>query len=337
MGKVSTPNIEIGKPTLDLMKQSLVWDDHLCMPLRPDDTSFLVELKRVKASGVDIISLNIGFDLVPWENGIKMLSTFRHWVKARPKDYILIETVDDVKLAREANKLGIMFDLEGGCGIDDHLPMIELYYDLGVRWMLFAYNLNNSLAGGCQDNNMGFTDFGRDVICEMERVGMGICCSHISHQAVMEVLDVVTKPVIFSHSNPKAICGHYRSIEDEAMIGCAKTGGLVAINGIGDLMGNNDASTEHFLRHIDYSVGLIGADHVGLGTDYVFDEAELMNFIKNNPKRFDPECYSDKFNMVAPEQIPEIAEGLLKVNYKEEEVKKILGENHLRVAKEVWK
>jgi membrane dipeptidase len=243
----------------------------------------------------------------------------------------------DIERARTENKLGIMFDLEGGNAIDGHLPMIELYYDLGVRWMLFAYNLNNDLAGGCQDNNMGLTDFGREVISEMERVGMGICCSHISQQAIMETLEVVTKPIIFSHSNPKEICGHYRSITDEAMLGCAKVGGLVAINGIGDLMGNNDASTDNYLRHLDYAVGLIGPDHVGLGTDFVFDEAELIEYITNNPDRFDPKHYSDHFNMVCPEQLPEITEGMLKMNYSERDVKKILGGNHLRIAKEVWK
>ena len=337
MGVVNIINPNITERTRTLMASALVWDDHLCMPLRPEDETFLPKLTRVKDAGVNIASLNIHFDLIHWENAVKLISTFRRWVKMRPKNYILIETIEDVKEAQTTDKLGVMFDIEGGNALDDHLPMIELYYDLGVRWMLFAYNLNNKLAGGCQDNNMGLTDYGKEVIREMERVGMGICCSHISHQAVMEVFEVATKPIIFSHSNPKAICKHYRSIEDEAMIGCAKTGGVVAINGIGDLMGNNDASTENFIRHIDYTVGLIGPDHVGLGTDFVFDEKELMDIIKENPDRFGPKYYSDKFNMVTPEQIPEIVEGLLVMNYKERDIKKILGENHLRVAREVWR
>jgi membrane dipeptidase len=337
MGNISFNNPNINQKTRDLMSGSLVWDGHMCMPLRPEDESFLPELKRVRASGCDVVSLNIGFDSIPWKNAIHLISTFRRWIKARPNDFILIENVGDIKRARLQDKLGVMFDLEGGNALGGHLPMVEMYYDLGVRWMLLAYNLNNDLAGGCQENNMGLTDFGREVIHEMERVGMGICCSHISHQSVMETFELVTKPVIFSHSNPKAMCGHYRSISDEAMTGCAKTGGLVGINGIGDLLGNNNASTDNFLRHIDYAVGLIGPDHVGLGTDFVFDEAELMEIIKENPDRFNPDDYSDTFNIVCPEQIPEITEGLLKMNYSEIDVKKIIGENHMRVAREVWK
>lgn len=337
MGSINLEQSKVTEQTRNLLSDALVWDDHLCMPLRPEDESFLPQLQRVKDSGCDVVSLNIGFDAMPWENAILTVSTMRRWLKRHADQYILIETVEDIERVRRENKLGVMFDLEGGVALNDHLPMIELYYDLGVRWMLFAYNLNNSLAGGCQDNDQGLTDFGREVVREMERVGMGICCSHVSHQTAMEIMEMVEKPVIFSHSNPLGIWDHYRNISDEAIQACAKTGGVIAINGIGEFLGENDNRTATFVRHIDYVVQLVGSQHVGLGTDYVFDEQELADFVKDNPQMFDPSKYSSGFSMIKPEQIPEIADSLLKMNYSEQDVRNILGENHLRVAREVWK
>jgi len=336
MGVVNLENTAFEKATLDLMAKSLVWDDHMCMPLRPEDVSFLPQLQRVKNSGCNIVSINISCDFMPWENAIKLVSTMRRWLKERSEDYILVETVADVTRAQKEDKLGVMFDLEGAVAIDDHIPMIQLYYDLGVRWMLLAYNSDNSLSGGCQ-GNMGLTDLGREAIVEMERVGMGVCCSHTSREATMEIMEMATKPVIFSHSNPRVLKDHYRNIDDEMIKACAATGGLVGINGIGDFLGDNDGSTEIFVRHIDYVANLVGSEHVGLGTDYVFDEKELEDFINSKPEQFNPDDYPDKFNMVFPEQIPEIAESLLKLNYKEQDVRNILGDNHLRVAGQVWK
>src|SRR3982074_1552041 len=101
--------------------------------------------------------------------------------------------------------------------------MVSLYYDLGVRWMLFAYNLNNALAGGCQDNDGGLTDFGRQVLREMERVGMVVCASHIGERRAMEILETASKPVIFSHSNPRSVWGHARNIGNDAIRACAAT------------------------------------------------------------------------------------------------------------------
>ena len=122
------------------------------------------------------------------------------------------------------------------------------------------------------------------------------------------------------------------------MLACAKTGGVVGINGIGIFLGRNDARTEAIVRHVDYVVQLIGPEHVGLSLDYVFDTGELDELLRNNPKTFPAdEGYAADINMVEPEQVPEIAESLLQLGYAESDLRLILGDNHLRVATEVWK
>lgn len=337
MGSISLQNQDISTRTRQLFDQALVWDDHGCMPLRANDDSFLPQLERYAQSGVDIVSLNVGFDATPWENAVLVVAHFRRWVRQHSDRYLLIERTADIERARREGKLGVMFDLEGGNALNGQLSMVELYYDLGVRWMLFAYNRNNALAGGCQDEDGGLTPFGRQVLQEMARVGMVTCCTHVGQRTAMEIMEHSSNPVIFSHSNPKGLRDHPRNITDDAIRACARSGGVIAINGIGDFLGNNDARTELLVRHIDYVGQLVGADHVGLGLDYVFDQQELEDFVRLNPEVFPPHQYQGGMQMARPEQIPEVAEGLLKLGYTDEDLKKILGANHLRVAQRVWK
>lgn len=320
------------------MKNNIVWDNHVCMPLRPDDDSFLSGLKRHKDAGVDVVTLNVCFDSHPWELAIRMLAHFRSWISAHPHDYLLVAKAEDIYRAKQQNKLAVVFDIEGGCAIDDQLSLIQLYYDLGVRWMLIAYNKNNKLGGGCQDHDEGLTGFGKQVIDEMARVGMVTCCSHTGYKTAMEVMDYTSNPVIFSHSNPLALKDHPRNIPDELIKACAETGGVVGISGIGIFLGDNDAGTEQVVRHIDYVSELVGPEHVGLGIDYVYDTEELNEYVRNNPDIFPKEMgYDVGMQMAAPEQIPEIGESLLKKGYSTDQINGILGNNLLRIAEQVWK
>ena len=321
-----------------ILNGSLVWDNHGCMPLRGHDTAFLPQLKRYHDAGVNVVSLNVGFDAMPWENTVLVMANFRHWVREHSNDYLLIESTDDIERARNEGKLGVCLDLEGGCVLNDQLSMVELFYDLGARWMLIAYNQNNSLGGGCQDDDKGLTAFGRTVLDEMTRVGLVACCSHTGYRTTMDVMEYSTVPVIFSHSNPLGLWEHKRNITDDAIRACAGTGGVICINGVGIFLGENDSRTETIVRHIDYVVQLVGPEHVGLGLDYVFDMEELNEYVRQNPETFPPEGgYADGVKFVEPEQTPEIADALLKLGYAEGDLKKILGENHLRIAKQVWK
>lgn len=238
-----------------LLREALVWDNHSCMPLRADD-QFLPQLERCRKSGQTLVTLNVGFDATSFEQNILVLAHFRHWVRGHSDRFMLIEKVADIHEAKRSGRLGVLFDLEGTVALGDQLSMIELFYDLGVRWMLMAYNRNNSVAGGCQDQDQGLTGFGRAVLDEMLRVGMIPCCSHTGWKSAKEVLDYVDGPVIFSHSNAHAVYPHQRNIPDELIKACAATGGVVGVNGIGIFLGENDNSIETWFRHLDHMVQL---------------------------------------------------------------------------------
>ena len=322
-----------------LLRNSLVWDNHGCMPvMRAHDASFLPQLQRYRAAGVDAVMLNIGFGEMGIEDHIRTLAGMRHWIKQRPQEYLLIESADDIELARATGRLAVGFDIEGANALADQPSLVQLYYDLGVRWMLLAYNNNNRVGGGCQDDDKGLTDFGRVVIAEMERVGMLVCCSHTGHRTVRDVFAVATRPVIFSHSNPSALHAHGRNIPDDLIRPCANTGGVVGINGIGNFLGNNDNSSETFARHVDYVVQLVGPQHVALGLDYVFDTQELDDYLEKMGNIFPAELgYQKGVLMVAPEQLEGIVQILMNWGYQDADIQAVLGGNLMRLARQVWK
>ncbi len=321
-----------------LIQHSIVWDNHTCMPLRPEDTSYLPQLSQHRAAGATVVVINVSCDCDPIKQPFKMLESFRNWLAERPDEFIIGAGVADIERAKREGKLAVFFDIEGGIPVEDDPSLVAPLYDLGVRWMLLAYNRNNKLGGGCQDEDSGLTAQGRRVLDEMKRVGMVLCCTHTGARTVREAMEYMEQPVIFSHSNPRAIYDHPRNITDEQIRACAATGGVVNINGIGIFLGRNEASTETYVRHVRYVADLVGPQHVGLGLDFVFDTLELDEFIANSPHIFPPELgYGTGINLVEPGRIPAIADALLSAGWSDTDLKGFLGENNLRVARAVWK
>jgi len=321
-----------------LLRSTVVWDNHGCMPLRPDD-SFLPQLERYRQAGVTVASLNVGFARIPWTEHLRVLSFMRQWIARRPDRYRLIATADDVHLCRREGKLGIVFDVEGMCPVEDNLSLVQTFYELGVRWMLIAYNHNNAAGGGClETEDPGLSAVGRAIIDEMERVGMVLCLSHTGARTAAEALDYARKPVIFSHSNPNGETPQPRNISDDLIRACARKGGVVGLSGIGAFLGATERLIDKLLRQLRYVIDLVGPDHVGLSLDYAFDRAELDEFLRHNPTLFPAGLgTASGMPMVEPEAMGQIAEGLARENLTDEQVRGILGHNWLRIASEVWK
>lgn len=323
-----------------LLRDALVWDNHTCLPLFPGDERFLPDLERFRTAGVNVVGINIGYGEQSVEQHFRMLAHFRSWLKRRQGEYLLVGSTADIMRAKDSGRLAVFFDIEGANAIADQLSLIELYYDLGVRWMLMAYNLNNAVGGGCLDRNSGLTTFGRQVIAVMNRVGMVPCCSHCGKQTALDVIEHSTTPVIFSHSNPRGLWDHPRNIDDEVIRACAARGGVVGINGVGPFLGENDTRSETVARHIDYVARLVGPDHVAFGLDYVFDVEELKGYLRANPAMFgeDSHAIAERgCDFVKPEQLPQVVDALIELGYTESDLRKILGLNLLRIATTVWK
>lgn len=321
----------------DRLASMLVWDNHACMPLTPHDTGFLPQLQRHRDAGADVVMVNVGFGDDGVEAHLRVLASMRDWLAANARDYRLIESVDDIELARANGQLAVGFDIEGANAVGDQLSLLGLYRDLGVRWMLLAYNRNNRAGGGCQDDDPGLTDFGRRMLREMARVGIVACCSHTGYRTAREAIDESPTPVIFSHSNARALVDHPRNIPDDLIKACAARGGVVGVNGIGIFLGDNDASVANVARHVLHMLDLVGSEHVGLGLDYIFDASDLAAEIAANPDKFPPHLgYSADIAMTAPEQLPDLAEELSRRGVDDTSLARIFGGNWLRVARAVW-
>lgn len=321
----------------DVLDRSLVWDNHACMPLRPADKSFLPQIARHKAAGASVVILNVSCDCEP-QYPFEMIESFRSWLGARPAEYIVGAGVADIERAKREGKLAVFFDIEGGMPVQDDPAIVARLYELGVRWMLLAYNRNNKLGGGCQDEDIGLTAQGRRVLDAMRESGMVLCCTHTGARTVREAMEYIERPVIFSHSNPRAVHEHPRNITDEMIRACAATGGVINLNGIGIFLGQNDNTTETYVRHVRYVADLVGPQHVGIGLDYVFDSKELDDYVTSNPQTFPPELgYAAGIKMIEPERIPAIAGALLASGWSDVDLEGFLGANNLRVARRVWK
>ena len=321
-----------------LMDEGVVWDNHACLPLRSADDGWLSAIDRHRESGVDVVSLNVGYGEQGPEPHLAALERFRAWYGARADRYVLVRSAADIRAAKAAGRLAIIFDIEGMNALGGRPERIADYYELGVRWMLIAYNHANPAGGGCLDEDAGLTELGRAAIAEMERVGMLLCCSHTGWRTAMEAIALARAPVILSHSNAHALWPHPRNAPDELMIACARTGGVVGINGIGPFLGEGPASALGMVRHIEYALSLVGEDHVSIGLDYSFDQASTRAYLARMSEDARRKLRLDgELTMAPPETFPGIAQLMLARGHPAHIVRKVLGENLLRLAEQVWR
>lgn len=312
----------------------IIYDAHACPPFASDKD--LSALKRYKDSGVTFVSINVGFGDMTDLEIIPIVERFRDYILAHTNDYHLVNSAEDIIRCKIENKLGVAFDLEGANAICSNIEMLDRYKQLGVKQLLLAYNKNNSAGGGCQDYDTVLTTLGKNIIRRMNDIGIIIDCSHTGYKTTFDIMAHSTQPVVFSHSNPYALCAHPRNITDEQIKACAQTGGVIGINGISIFLGCKEPTISRLAEHIDYVSQLVGSEHVGLGLDYVLDHNDAKSLIKANPALFPADHKYDAVELLPPEQIQNISTILKDKGYNNSDVQAILGGNFLRIAKQVW-
>ncbi len=320
-----------------LYREALVWDAHAgIFPSPQVDLNLLDEWRQLGAS---YVSINVGFDVMDWQETLATLAAYRRWVLQHPDRFVLANNADDIERARAAGKFALSFDIEGMNALNADINMVSLYHALGVRQMLFAYNLNNAAAGGCHDLDTGLTAFGREVVQEMNRVGMIVDCSHAGYRTTMDIMQASQKPVVFSHSNPAAVWQHQRNIDDEQIRACAATGGVIGLNGMGIFLGDNDIGIETMARHVCYVSDLVGSEHIGIGFDYSPDiDVDIGVILRSRPDYWpEGQQYDTKdIKHGGPAQLPALIAKLDDAGFDDRDLRGFLGENFRRVAVEAW-
>ncbi len=332
---------ELADRAARLHREAIVWDAHACLPLHPD--ADLSVLGRHHRAGATFVSVNIGMDMNPLPQVMTVLASFRAQLRARPDLFVPVDTVEDVLRAKREGKLAVAFDLEGAIPLHGRPEMVALFYDLGVRQMHLAYNRNNAVGGGCYDEDIPLSPLGRRIVEAIYACGMLMDLSHTGHRTSLDIMAMGLGPVIFSHANPRALKGDRRNLTSEQIDACAATGGIVCVNGVGRFLTDPKGGTSAVLDAIEWLAERIGPARVGLGIDYSYPAQGL----DDEPPGLDrdywwPRCEGygggvSGIRIAAPEQLPEITEGLLARRWSEEDVRGVLGGNMFELARRVWK
>ena len=320
--------------------ETLVWDQ--TFPAAPSCGSWASHfhaLERMKTSGYDVVSITVGVDTDDTLSAINRISMWRQYIVQNSDRYRVLLSAEDAVSAKAEGKMALGFHFQGTVPFARDPGLVEVFYTLGIRHALMAYNQKNHVGDGCHERtDSGLSRFGMEIVAEMERVGMLVDLTHTGRRTCWDVLEMVTRPVIFSHSNARSLKDHERNIEDELAKACAETGGVVGVNGIGIFLGDNDSSTDALFRHLDHWVELIGPQHVAIGLDSVSDPAVLAATTQASASKY-PEgrgYETPVLNITTPEQIPELTDRMVAAGYADEDVRAILGGNWLRLAREVW-
>jgi len=338
--------------------------------LAPRNEKGSVDIPRMKEGGLDAIFFAVWMSSkvrgpTAVERAEKQIESVHAQVKKHSNDLVFATTADQIRAARAQNKVAILLGVEGGHMINSDLAVLRKFSTEGVRYMTLTHSGNCEWADSstAKPIHNGLSPFGKQVIAEMNRLGMIVDVSHVSDKTFHDVLAVSKAPVFASHSNCRALCDHPRNMSDAMIRELAAKGGVIQINfHVGFLSqefrdaeradpkinqaialevqkrcGNKegcqliegDRITREYVEagklprvewtkiidHIDHAVKIAGIDHVGIGSD--FDGANMP------------------FGMEDASMLPKITNALLQKGYTEGDVKKILGENTLRLMSEV--
>lgn len=182
-----------------------------------------------------------------------------------------VNSFSDVILNKKENKISALLALEGGEALEGEISAVHTYYRLGVRSMTLTWNHRNQLADGVAEEGSkgGLTKFGRQVVSEMEKLGMLVDISHLSEAGFWDVAEITKKPFVASHSNARAICDVPRNLKEEQLRAIAEKGGVVGLNLYSPfLAANRQAEIKDILNHIYHMLTVMGEDSISLGTDF---------------------------------------------------------------------
>jgi membrane dipeptidase len=331
--------VTVSEKARSIYRSSLVWD--MTVPYGMQHATDGITLPRFRKAGFGLVSLTLGGDKTfgP-EAALSNISKVFAVVAKNPDLYVLVQKIEDVDRARTEGKLAITINFQGTNVLANDLGLVEVFYRLGVRHMLMAYNQKNLVGDGCAERtDAGLSRFGLAMIKEMNRVGMLVDGTHTGYRTSMEAMEASTSPSIFSHCCAYSVFPHYRNIKDDQIRKCAETGGVIGVNGLGEFIDDMEASSQSMFRHLDHIVNLVGAKHAGIGLDYVKDVAGFWKYVDDNPEAWpDNQGKANRHTkFVQPEQIEDLAELMCRKNYSEDSIRGILGGNFYRVCRQVWK
>jgi membrane dipeptidase len=372
---VAEPVVDFATEAQRIAKSNIIVDTHVDVPYRlaltPEDVSRATEsgdfdYPRALRGGLNVPFMSIYTPAELEAEGLsreaadKLIDLVEGIVAGAPEKFAIALTAADVRAQFDAGIMSLPLGMENGSPIDGDLANLQHFYDRGIRYVTLAHSLSNHISDSSYDTNRqwgGLSEFGREAIVEMNRLGIMIDVSHVTDDAFWQIMELSEAPVIASHSSARHFTpGFERNMSDDMIVALAENGGVIQINfgstfvnqvsrdygdalmaagraylaehpelseafiygGYGEIYEKEHgplpfASIDDVLDHFDHVVTLTSVDNVGIGSD------------------FDGVGDSLPIGLKDVSQYPNLVEGLLKRGYSEEDIRKILGENALRV------
>jgi len=298
-------------------------------------------LRRIRQGGITAFNGTVA----AWHSfpeTMKLIADYYRLFEDHSDRIMPVRTVEDIHQAKAGGRVGMIFGFQDTNALDGNVRMLAVYHALGVRIIQLTYNDENAVGCGCMAaEDKGLTPLGREVVAEMNRLGMLVDLSHCGHKTTRDAIGASKGPVAFTHANPLALAKSPRNKPDEAFKALAAKGGVAGVVLLPAwLTHHGQASLEDYLKAIDYLVNLMGVDHVGLGTDFMEEiPADIMatalkGISAENLQKYYGSTIVKGFESAA--EFPKVTEGLLSRGYSPEDVKKIIGGNWLTLYEKVW-
>lgn len=247
--------------------------------LYENEQHFDIKRQIALGGGLQFCAIYIPTEVFRYQGGLRytlcLLDKYNQEIKKLHEngiDVLQVRTAEDAGNVLK-HKAATLLAIEEGGAIDGSLEALRCLYELGVRAMTLTWSNRNDIADGINEEatGSGLTLFGKQVVAEMNRLGMLVDVSHISTAGFWSVIETSTKPIIATHSNAKSLCAHPRNLNDEQIKALAQNGGLAGITFAGQFLEEDwrNACIESVHKHIDYMLNLIGNDdHIGFGSDF---------------------------------------------------------------------
>jgi membrane dipeptidase len=302
----------------------------------------------MRAGGLTAVHITHCSPYARLQDTVKSLAKWKKWFRDHSDKVFQVYTVQDIHRAKKEGRLGVIIGWQDCTGIDDHLWNIPIFAELGIRFIQLTYNTANGIGTGCYDSfDAGLTDFGVEVVQELNRFGIAVDLSHCSSKTASDAIKAATKPVCYTHVAPSALCDVPRNKTDEDLrLMTQNGGGYVGLSLHPFLLAkSNDSELDDYIDIIEYTHNIVGEDQIGIGTDF-FEGVDIAHFMQTMTRR-------DKYHarvigppipntLRYPSELPSIAKlrnivpALERRGWKEGRIRKLLGENYLRYLERVW-
>ncbi len=345
---------EYSTRAIDLVGQSTVVDMLSVLTLNfaklgkwmNDPESFTAaDFQPFKDSGINVIHPAFGLGGAnAYETTLKFFASLNAFIADRSEYFMRIDSAADIDRVKKSGKLGIVLGVQNSEQFrnpDD----VNFFRGLGQRVSQLTYNSRNLIGNGATERrDEGISDFGVSIIERMNKVGMAIDVSHCGDRTTLDAFEISKKPVLITHSNCRALVpNHPRLKTDEAIKKVGAAGSVMGITGVRMFVKGDEPTTiEHFLDHFDHVKKLIGAQHLGVGSDIDLYGYDAMPPESNKQLRAGYKGsygFREKIDIEGinhPKRMFDLTEGLIRRKYSDDEIKGILGGNFVRVLKQIW-